>query len=360
MSAAAALLSGLRRSGDEAQLTRAIAAVCEADAHFASQFLSLVLERTPRPPRERPEANVTVAVEEVIPNGRVDLRFRGRQWDVIIELKIHAGYGPGQLERYLGALTDAPHAYLAAITRDVPTYGEREAEGDVRWRGSVRWKSLRPSLRDLSPADADLASQWRLFLDVLETEGTMGFIRPDPELFAAYGEARRAILHIEELLRSIQTPLLQALRDARGGDEGAASFYWKSGRRLGRTRLARISVPFRVPADGPWRVRAGFISWNPPASFFVQAGPDQRWDRRRFSPEARRAVDAAVARGFDPTWMAAYRPLDEAFLAEDRLEERLVAWAHERFVDLVETGLVELPLSELGDAAPPADDTDEP
>lgn len=316
-------------------------------------FLSLVLNAAPRPIRVLPSERVAVSAEEVIQGGRVDLRFRGHVHDVIVELKIHAGYGPGQLERYLTALTDAEHAYVVAVTRDVPAYGEPKPDTDERWRGSVRWKEILADLRQLTPADDQLAIQWRLLLDVLELEGSMGFTQPDQELFAAYGQARRAIMHIEDLLRSIQTPLLQALQDAVGIGEPGAAFYWKSARRFGRTRWARISVPFRVPADGPWRVRVGFISWNPPASFFIQAAPDQRWDRRRFSPEARMAVDAAIERGFDPTWMAAYLPLDEALLTSSRLEERIVVWARERFGDLVESGLLGIPVDALGGVADP-------
>jgi hypothetical protein len=339
----------LRRQGDEPQLTQAIAAVAGADPGFAARFLQLVLRETGA--TLAVPTDVSVSAEEVVPDGRVDLRFRADGLDVIVELKIHAGYGPRWLDRYLAALTDVKHAYVVAVTRDDPTYGEPSANG--AWLGATRWKRLLPGLRELMPADPDLGRQWLLFLDVLETEGSMGFTQPDPELFAAYSQTRRAIIHMEDLLRSIQVPLLNALRNALGGED-AAGLYWKSGRRFGRTRWARISIPFRVPADGPWRVRAGFISWNPPAAFFVQAGPDQRWDRRRFSPPARRAVDAAVASGFDPQWMADYLRLDDELVASDRLDEELVEWAHGRFVALREAGLLALPIMELGDVTDPA------
>jgi hypothetical protein len=347
-SPSSALLRGLRRPGDEPQLTQAIAAVAAADPRFAAGFLRLVVRETGS--GVDVPAEVHVSAEEVVPDGRVDLRFRAEGIDVIVELKIHAGYGPHWLDRYLAALTDVKHAFVVAVTRDDPTYGEPPANG--AWLGATRWKRLLPGLRELRPADPDLLRQWLLFLDVLETEGSMGFTQADPELFAAYGQTRRAIIHIEDLLRSIQVPLLNALRDALGGEE-AAGLYWKSGRRFGRTRWARISIPFRVPADGPWRVRAGFISWNPPAAFFVQAGPDQRWDRRRFSPAARLAVDAAVASGFDPLWMADYLPVDDQLVTSERLEERLVEWAHGRFAALRETGLLALPITELGDVTDP-------
>ncbi len=114
----------------------------------------------------------------------------------------------------------------------------------------------------------------------------MGFTRPDPELFAAYSRTRRALLHMEEFLRAVEMPLLQALREARGAGEDKAALYWGRGRKLARTRIGGMSIPFRVPADSrSVRVRAGVMSWNPPvASFFVRCSPDQRWDRRLLLP----------------------------------------------------------------------------
>jgi hypothetical protein len=213
-------------------------------------------------------------------------------------------------------------------------------------------------LRALEPEPALLAAQWQLFLDLLETEGSMGFTRADPKLFDAFAHARLAILHLEELLRVVEVPLLQALRHARGGDEAAAARYWRGGR-ISRTGRGRIAVPFRVPASGPWRLRVGFLSWRPPGSFFVQPAPDQRWDRRSFSPAAGMTVDHLVRCGFDSQWMAAHLPLDEELVAARNIDDRIVDWAHARFVDLVESGIFALPVEALGDVTAPDAATDE-
>lgn len=353
---ATALLRGLRRPGFEPQLTQALASVFAADPALGADFVRHVLTGL----EERELAKSTpqrldCAAEEIVSEGRLDLRFRGQDWDLILELKIHAGYGAGWFDRYVGALTDARHGYVVAITRDVPQYGEPPAGSHPKWLGSIRWKSLLDGMRALEPADSDLRAQWPLFLDVLEQEGSMGFTRPDPALFDAYAQTKLALDHMEEFVLALQTPLLQALRDALGGDESAASLYWKSGRRLGRTRTGRISIPFRVPAaERSWRVRAGVISWTPPASFFVQPGPDQRWDRRAFSPEARAAVDALIGGGrFEGKWMAAFLPFDENLISSTEFEERIVGWAHERFAELVGSGLLSLPIEALGDAGAP-------
>jgi hypothetical protein len=212
-------------------------------------------------------------------------------------------------------------------------------------------------MRGLKPTDPDLRRQWPLFLKVLEEEGSMGFTQPDPALFEAYGRTKQALEHMEEFVYAVQTPLLQALRRAVGGPDDAAALYWKSGRRLGRTRWGRISIPFRAPATSRhWRVRAGVISWNPPASFFVQAAPDQRWDRRAFSPEARSAVDSLVRAGFDSKWMASYLLLTDEIIRSDQLEDLVIGWAYERFRELSESGLLALPVEALGDATSPDED----
>jgi hypothetical protein len=53
--------------------------------------------------------------------------------------------------------------------------------------------------------------------------------------------------------------------------------------------------------------------------------------------------------------MAAYLPLSDALIIGGRLEEQLVEWAHARFVDLVESRLIELPIEVLGDVTGPED-----
>jgi hypothetical protein len=149
--------------------------------------------------------------------------------------------------------------------------------------------------------------------------------------------------------------LLDALRDVLGGDE-QAGLYWKNPRRFSRSAHSNtVDVPLRVPATGPWRVRAGLIGWVPPAAFYVSPAPNQRWSRRHFMPEVRRAVDKLVAGEFEPEWMTAYLPLTEELILAPDLEEQVVSWAHARFVDIRESGLLAFDVKQLGDARPPDD-----
>jgi hypothetical protein len=205
---------------------------------------------------------LTVTTEEVAGADRFDLRFRAPgSWDAIVELKIHAGYGPNQLRRYLNALDEVDHAYLAAVTRDVALYGEPPAGSDPRWAGSVRWRQLLSGLRALPLADPDLRRQWPLFLAVLDQEGSMGFTRAEPELFDAWALMRQARDHVAEFVEAVRWPILDALRDALGGSEAAADFYRSRGGRplLAQGGWGQSDMPLRVPADGPARVRAGMF-----------------------------------------------------------------------------------------------------
>jgi hypothetical protein len=335
-----------------------LVAVCREDADFAGRLLGLVLDRLDGPflPASTP---LDVIAEEAVRGSRFDLRFRGAGWDVIVELKIHADYGPGWLDRYRDSLTQVEHAYVAAITRDIP-WGELPPDQANRWLGATRWRDLLPGLRTLPVGDPELRTQWLLFLDVLEEEGSMGFTRPDPNLFDDFARARLATGHMEELLRVLERPLLHALRDAVGGEEESACLHWRRGGRFSRSRWGRLDIPFRVPASvGNWRVRAGLIGWEPPAAFCVQPAPDQRWDVRTFAPGAQLAVDSLIGAGFEPKWMRKYLSLDSSLIASPSFEEQLVEWARERFAEIETAGVFQLPVSAFGPALPPESDGDQ-
>lgn len=296
--------------------------------------------------------------EETIAEGRLDLRFRGTDWDLIVEVKIHAGYGPGWFERYVDALEDRRHAYLAAITRDVPL-GEPPPGAHERWLGATRWRSLLPDIRHLEVADEHLQQQWALFFDVLEMEGSMGFTRPDPALFDAFAAARLATRHMEEFLRVLEAPLLIALRETIGRGDAGAGPYWKRDGRFSRAKWGKLDIPFRVPADGPWRVRAGLIGWQPPTAFYVQPAPSHRWDTRRLSGPAAMSVTALLAQGWDRRWLRKYLALDAEIVESGVLEERVLGWARGRFEELQASGLLDIPAGTLGPTSGPDEDIED-
>jgi hypothetical protein len=310
---------------------------------MASQFVGLLL-RT----REREDlatqipGGLVCAAEEVVEAGRVDLRFRSEGWDLIVELKIHAGYGRGWLDRYLDALGPVPHAYVLAITRDVPVAERAPCDG---WLGALRWRHLLPGLRGLTPGDDSLASQWTLFLEVLEMEGSMGFTRPRPELFDAFATSGSVTRHMADFLNAIEYPLLDALVASLGGRPEAARPYLRHGT-YSWSRAGRVDIPYLVPADGPARLRVGLIGSVPPTAFFVQPHRGEQWLNRRgsLSPEAQMAVTKLRQGSFNQGDFRAKLPLDSAILARSDFEEYIVSWAGERFDEIVASGLLAHPL----------------
>lgn len=344
-----AVLRGLRRAGNEPQLTQVLAAAFAADGVAAAEFVRSLLRNLNEDSHDSVPDTLSCRAEEVVTEGRLDLRFGSADgmWDFIVELKLGAGYGRDWLRRYSNALSDdAGYAYVAAITRDVPV-GEPPRGAERGWLGAVRWRHLLADLRGLTFADTQLQSQWRLFLDVLEAEGSMGFTRADPRLFDDYARARLAINHVEDLLRAIQHPLLGSLRNVLEQGEKGAALYYPTGKRFGRSRDGRTDIPFKIPDDGPWRLRAGIQGWEPPATFHVRLAPNQRWSIRSFNGAAKEAVESLRAHGFDPDWMHADIPLTYDLLTSPNLEEELVSWATKQFEVIHASGILTIPVAQL-------------
>lgn len=340
----AAILRGLRRAGDEPQLTRALAATFQADPQMGAQFVELVLAALAPHRRLSLPSHLECSTEELVEAGRPDLRFRADGWDVIVELKIYASYGRDQLDRYLSVLEDVDGAFLTAITRSVPRYGEPSADGDARWLGSVQWRRLLPGLRGMRSADEQLNSQWPVFLGVLEEEGSMGFTQPKPDLFRVFAQLRETRLHTDEFVEALQMPLLEALVKALGGDSQAASIYKTTGGKMhvARSWNAITDSIFLVPADGAQRIRAGLFAYNPPVRFYVAPKNGRTWVARlaKLPPEAQESVKFLFARDFRNHDLHAFLELDETLLLGPSLEEDIVEWAHARFVDIAQSGLL--------------------
>ena len=190
----------------------------------------------------------------MLAEGRADLSFTDAagRWHAIVEIKIYAGYGHDQVGRYLRSLRSAEHGVVVAVTRDVPAYGE--SVDDPRWAGSVRWSTLLPGLRELRPADPDLAAQWPLFLDVLEEGGDMGFTKANTELFQAWANYPAARQHLTEFLDTMRRALVDELRAALVGPDApreTAADFATQGKRVVVAQLGKVFVGFRVPQAGP-------------------------------------------------------------------------------------------------------------
>ena len=357
-----ALLRTLRRSGSETELTQALAAVLEAEPRAAAEFVRAVAASASAPAGEAIDisdlpAELFCLAEQTVEQGRVDLEFfdDARVWHVIIEIKVYARYGRDQISRYLESFRpEASRTLLAAITRDVPTYGDLEAGADPRWLGSVRWAKLLPRLRTLPLTDEGLASQWPLFLEVLEAEGSMGFTQPDPDLFAAWGASVPARNHMIDFLDTLWMPMLDSLRDALAEDgeavphESVAGVVTKGqAKKAVHPYLGKVLVRFQVPASGPEWIWAGMWGWEDPRFVVEVAYPTG-------GGAAARAVTVMRRAGFE-SWrdrvLSRYLPLDANALARETLNDDVLAFAADSFHVIVRSGLLTLeahPEAELG------------
>jgi hypothetical protein len=360
----AAIIRGLRRPRYEPQLTQALAALFTAEPAAASAFVRMLLgnPELPRPVDVSAlPAELACTPEEKVVAGRVDLRFRADDWDVIVEVKIDAGYGLDQLDRYLGALgTSEKNAYIVAVTRTVQRYGEDSA--DPHWRGSIQWRRVLGALAALPIASDALAAQWAALLQVLEEEGSMGFTKPEPELFAIYARLRAATKHAEAFLEVLGDPLLAALRDALGGGEAGARFHGAPGRKPAISRSGEGSAEYRfvVPANGVTRVSAGIFGWQPPTRFSVAPAGARRL-LASTAPEDVAVRERLMRSGFRPHEgtqrdLRAFIELDERLLLSDRLEDEVVEWAHGRFAAMVKARFFALRGDPADDVTPLADD----
>jgi len=90
------------------------------------------------------------------------------------------------------------HELIDNLLADVPT-------DDEGWLGSIRWARLLPRLRTLPIADAGVAKQWRLLLDVLDEQGDLGMTRIDADAVRAWSRYFEGRQQLEWLLEQIFT-----------------------------------------------------------------------------------------------------------------------------------------------------------
>ena len=360
-----AVIRGLRDVRSETELTRTLAAVLDAEPAMAGDFVRLVLRSAPRSGHidgSRLPPNLRCEAEQTLEEGRVDLTFSdvNGEWRVLVEIKIDAGYGHEQIRRYLRSFRGDPRrTVLVAITRNVPTYGDF-GDDDPSWAGSVQWAKLLPGLRTLQPANSSLALQWPLFLDVLESEGSMGFTQPDVALFRAWAQYVYARGHMVDFVDSVRRPLLDALHhalaataDGRQPAELAAfRTRGKKAQRVVVPRFGKVVVGFRVPAHGPERFWAGLWGWAEPR-FMVEI-PYPKPDAGR--ADARAAALAALHDAGFESWrnriLTRYLPLTDELLRSRELEDTVVDFARASFGSIVESGV-------LGLAAEPLPETED-
>lgn len=275
LSADHSLIQALRKSGGEVELTQALAAVFGQERELARRFVEILVRHAPHgdlvADRLDLPPELSCHAEKRLEHGRADLVFTGEgAWHVNVELKIHAGYGSDQISRYLDSAPDGERSLVVAITRTVPSHGDRH--DDRRWLGSMRWAALLPELRALEPRNDALRQQWPLFLDVLESEGSMGFTKADLNLFHAWGAAVTARSHAEDFVEAVRHPIrdeVARLVIERGlqSDPDKACAFETRGRvkRAVFPQLGKMLFRLQVPSGAtPARIQAGLWGYGDP------------------------------------------------------------------------------------------------
>jgi hypothetical protein len=365
-----ALIDGLRDGRSETELTRALASVFRFEPVVGASFLRLVLLHAPQRRgidlSDLPES-LECRAEEVMAGGRPDLSFTDTAggWHAIVEIKIYARYRPGQVDDYVSSLRSVEHGVVVAVTRDVPTSGESVT--DKRWAGSVQWSKLLPGLRELRPADPDLAAQWPLFLDVLVAEGDMGFTKPNAELFQAWVNYDAARRHVTEFLDTMCRALLDELRAALVGPDApeetavAAADFAIYGKRIVDTKLTTAYIAFQIPAPGPERLWLGV--WSDPGPgelhFSIDIGYPVATETN--AEQRSKAVETLTGHGFKVVKdhsLVRDLELTPELLADDELQLKVLDFAKKSFAILKESGVFELeaPVVPMRDEA--TDDVD--
>jgi hypothetical protein len=367
-SPAHALVWGLRRRADEAQLTQAVAAIARVDPRFGATFVDILLAAAATGALAE---NVRAFRAEGLPDtldcraeaslgeeGRVDLRFDGRDLTLFVEVKLYSGYGHEQVRRYLHAVRRLPRgtrSALIAVTRAVPTYGEPQLDEDERWLGSVRWAHLLGRLQELPIADAQLAAQWRQLLDVLDKQGDLGMTRADADLIRAWARYRQGRDHLSDLLDQVWPRALDVIRA-----ELAARYRRKAPpselvdvERKGKHRKViiqrdqtRVFLGFCIPAivkDSALQVQ--FSGFYGVPHFTVQANPwEAQWRLERGDRKLAAADDELRAQGFATNrthdyWALVHEP--DEYLDADDVPTRLVELITADLPVIVRSGILD-------------------
>lgn len=200
------VIRSLRLTTDEVQFGRVLAAICQEDPAVAAQFTSDVIKHAKGGHRAaRSKARATAGDVRCVDehrlearvsrrslrqrakgHGRVDLAFTGsNDWQLLVELKLGAGFGDHQIERY------AHERLVAVIVRDAKTDAVASLRGRPNFVGAATWSALLDDLRGL-PVDKRWRDEWLGLLDVMHRDGDFDPEPPDglPEVV----EARRRLI----------------------------------------------------------------------------------------------------------------------------------------------------------------------
>ncbi len=315
------------------------------------------------------DAEVAVSDVSGTPQGVVDLIFRSPDGTqaLLVELKLHSGYGHEQIPRYLRALpAQAPRGGVLAVTRDPPGYGE-PTSGTPGWLGSTRWGHILGALGELRHCDDEVYRAWLTLLDILDEEGDFGVTTIDREAVSGWAHFVRGRRQLEGLLRSIAQPTLRAVHDALSGGGGGRPAD-EHAQFLTRGKQGLIVFPYQdriflriaIPSRGSERLRVQFLALDGRGPFFTV---EARHENAASLPEtARRAlhekIEPALSHCFDTDqrtyWAHVYGPEQWLDGPDEQLPERLLEFARSDVQDLARSGIFDADRGLLAEAPQPA------
>jgi hypothetical protein len=151
-------------------------------------------------------------------------------------------------------------------------------------------------------------------------------------------EARK---HVEDFMDAIRVPLCQALARAANREEADVGFETR-GHATPRAVFPTqnmMQVGFRMPKDGPVRVRVAMWAWDKLHFEVKTPFPSSQ------SASANDAVRSLISMGFRnwrDAWLTCMLRVDDALLTSDTLQESAVDWAEQRFGEIVASGILAL------------------
>jgi hypothetical protein len=367
------LLGALRRPASEVQLSQALAAFAASDAAFASGLATVFVAHAPAERRAAlgpiPPELLCDAEFVLEGGGRVDLRFEDqeRRFGLLVELKIGAGYGGDQLDKYLRAADELgyEHIGLTAVTKSPPWYGEESVSSDVRWLGSARWSRIFVAMRTLRHAELDL--EWSAFLDVVRYQGDFGVVTLDREAVRGWARYREGSGILRSLLEELAAPALDVIRSQTGSDDDVAASL-KKGASPVWTWNDRVHLRFAIPgrAAPEERLRIQFFAYAGRVHFCVEARyPDARplLDHRDRDEQlceitaALAAMSPPFKQGHDwESYWTRWHSMEHLIDQGDNPVEQLLAWVREDVRDLAGMGLFNA-LQEVSQREPRAPQT---
>ena len=279
-----AVLSALRQTDSEVQLTRTLAAFAERDEHqgFATDLARAFLNAGSNPAAEQlaerlPESLQCHSEHFFKGLGRADLFFvnERERFALIVEAKLSATCQPGQLSQYCRALAGYPaeSSGVVLVRRSSSTGPEELAVADdPRWRGGLRWVELLPGLRALEHPDSLASQTWKVLLDVLEDQGEFGLVKLDKEAIEGWGYLMAGRKQLRELVGEITGEALEIIRSelpATYGAEPAQRAELIQGRTEWEDHIfQRIAVPAAAAVERLWLT---FVGGPPGVRFALDA-----------------------------------------------------------------------------------------